>query len=148
MRKRFLWLALAGMASAVTVVWLTAAGPAGAARAATQVPLGGTGSPRTGDFTPTEGGVTEDEFPEGEESDEGPDPYDGTISLSGSGSGGGPSVNSGQKAKSNPTFNSGFEGLNHYQQRYSRGGNQFSVEPPDQGRASATATWSKRSTTS
>ena len=76
---------------------------------------------------------TEDEFPEGEESDEGPDPYDGTISLSGSGSGGGPSVNSGKKAKSNPTFNSGFEGLNHYQQRYSRGGNQFSVEPPDQG---------------
>src|SRR5205823_10219395 len=37
------------------------------------------------------------------------------------------------KAKSNPTFNVGFEGLNHYQQRYSRGGNQFSVEPPDQG---------------
>ena len=30
-------------------------------------------------------------------------------------------------------FNFGFEGLNHYQQRYSRGGNQFSVEPPDQG---------------
>ena len=45
MRKRFLWLALAGMVSAVTVVWLTAAGPAGAARAATQIPLGGTGSP-------------------------------------------------------------------------------------------------------
>ena len=42
-------------------------------------------------------------------------------------------MNSGKKAKSNPTFNSGFEGLNHYQQRYSRGGNQFSVEPPDQG---------------
>jgi hypothetical protein len=77
--------------------------------------------------------VTQDEFPNGEESDEGPDPYNGTISLSGSGTGGGPSVNSGQKAKSNPTFNSGFEGLNHYQQRYSRGGNQFSVEPPDQG---------------
>ena len=37
------------------------------------------------------------------------------------------------KAKSNPTFINGFEGLNHYQQRYSRGGNQFSVEPPDQG---------------
>jgi hypothetical protein len=121
------------MVSAVTVVWLTAAGSAGAARAATQVPLGGTGSPHTGAFTPTEGGVTQDEFPEGEESDEGPDPYNGTISLSGSGTGGGPSVSSGKKAKSNPTFNSGFEGLNHYQQRYSRGGNQFSVEPPDQG---------------
>jgi hypothetical protein len=121
------------MVSAVTVVWLTAAGSAGAARAATQVPLGGTGSPHTGDFTPTEGGGTQDEFPNGEESDEGPDPYNGTISLSGTGGGGGPSVNSGTKAKSNPTFNSGFEGLNHYQQRYSRGGNQFSVEPPDQG---------------
>ena len=133
MRKRFLWLALAGMVSAVTVVWLTAAGPAGAARAATQVPLGGTGSPRTGDFTPIERESSQDEFPTGEESDEGPDPYNGTISLSGSGGGGGPSVNGGKKAKSNPTFNSGFEGLNHYQQRYSRGGNQFSVEPPDQG---------------
>lgn len=42
-------------------------------------------------------------------------------------------MNSGKKAKSNPTFVTGFEGLNHYQQRYSRGGNQFSVEPPDQG---------------
>ena len=27
----------------------------------------------------------------------------------------------------------GFEGLNHYQNRYARGGNQFSLEPPDQG---------------
>jgi len=27
----------------------------------------------------------------------------------------------------------GFEGLNLYQQRYARGGNQFTVEPPDQG---------------
>src|SRR5581483_12363408 len=43
------------------------------------------------------------------------------------------SVSSGKKAKSNPTFNFSFEGLNHYQQRYARGGNQFSVEPPDQG---------------
>src|SRR6185369_1414810 len=41
-------------------------------------------------------------------------------------------VPSATKAKSNPIFKTGFEGLNHYQQRYSRGGNQFSVEPPDQ----------------
>src|SRR5204862_5361293 len=59
-------------------------------------------------------------------------PYDGTISFS-TGAGGGASVNSGKKAKSNPSFNFGFEGLNFYQQRYARGGNQFSVEPPDQG---------------
>src|SRR5207247_10048482 len=45
----------------------------------------------------------------------------------------GSSVNSSLKAKSNPEFNVGFEGLNHYQQRYTRGGNQFSLEPPDQG---------------
>src|SRR5436190_9244418 len=133
MRKRLLWLTLAAVVSAVAVVWLTAAGPAGAARAATQIPLSGTGSPHTGDFTPSgEGSPSQDEFPSGEDSEEGPDPYNGTISFS-SGTGGGPSVNSGTKAKSNPTFNSGFEGLNHYQQRYSRGGNQFSVEPPDQG---------------
>src|SRR5213078_3772014 len=75
---------------------------------------------------------TQDEFPTGGESEQGPDPYNGTISFS-TGAGGGPTVSSGKKAKSNPTFNFGFEGLNHYQQRYSRGGNQFSVEPPDQG---------------
>ena len=46
---------------------------------------------------------------------------------------GGGQATTGKKAKSNPPFKSGFEGLNHYQQRYSRGGNQFSVEPPDQG---------------
>ena len=64
-----------------------------------------------------------------------PGPYPGTIvdrSLS-QGAGNGVSVNSGKKAKSNPTFNTGFVGLNHYQQRYARGGNQFSLEPPDQG---------------
>src|SRR5436190_4662326 len=133
MRKRLLWLTLAAVVSAVAVVWLTAAGPAGAARAATQIPLSGTGSPHTGDFTPSgEGSPSQDEFPSGEDSEEGPNPYNGTISFS-SGAGGGASVTSGKKAKSNPTFNSGFQGLNHYQQRYSRGGNQFSVEPPDQG---------------
>jgi hypothetical protein len=113
MRKRFLWLALAGVVSAVAVVWLTAAAPAGAARAATQISLGGMGSPRTADFTPWSGETTQDEFPSGGESDEGPDPYNGTISLS-SGTGGGPSVNGGKKAKSNPKFDFGFEGLNHY----------------------------------
>jgi hypothetical protein len=111
-----------------------AASSANARTAATQVPLVGTGSPQTGAFTPSdEGFALEDEFAgEDEESGEGPDPYSGTISLS-TGPGGGVSVTSGKKAKSNPQFNLGFEGLNHYQQRYSRGGNQFSVEPPDQG---------------
>src|SRR5206468_12651994 len=60
-------------------------------------------------------------------------PFNGSISLSDAGAGHDASVNSANRAKSSPTINFGFEGLNHYQQRYSRGGNQFSVEPPDQG---------------
>jgi hypothetical protein len=94
--------------------------------------VSGTGSAQTGDFTPSGAGdVTQAEFPTGDNSP-GPNPFNGTISFS-TGTGSGPSVSNGKKAKSNPTFNFGFEGLNHYQQRYSRGGNQFSLEPPDQG---------------
>ena len=96
------------------------------------VPLAGTGSPTTGDHPDSGSGLAlQDEFPSGD-SEEGPDPYTGTISFS-TGTGGSPSATGGKKAKSNPTFKFGFEGLNHFQQRYSRGGNQFSVEPPDQG---------------
>jgi len=36
------------------------------------------------------------------------------------------------KAKSNPEFITGNQGLNFNQQRFANGGNQFSVEPPDQ----------------
>ncbi len=103
---------------------------------AQQIPNGGTTSISTGEFAPSgTNDVTQAEFPGQQDTATGPGPYPGTIvdrSLS-NGTGKGASVNSGQKAKSNPTFVSGFEGLNHYQQRYSRGGNQFSVEPPDQG---------------
>ena len=49
------------------------------------------------------------------------------------GSGQGPSGKSGKKAKSNPQLNLTFDGLNHRQQRLADNGNQFSVEPPDQG---------------
>ena len=113
-------------------------GPVAAASAGSvrQVPLAGTTSPQTGDFTPVRvGDVTQAEFPGQMDEAGGPGPYPGTIvnrSLSqGIGNGVSPS-NSGKKAKSNPAFNIGFEGLNLYQQRYARGGNQFSVEPPDQ----------------
>src|SRR3954451_1245748 len=94
---------------------------------------GGTINPTTGDFTSSGAGdVATGEFP-GVEDEDGADPYEGTIDRSlSNGSGHGASVNTGQKAKSNPTQLGGFEGLNHYQQRYSRGGNQFSIEPPDQ----------------
>jgi hypothetical protein len=45
----------------------------------------------------------------------------------------GVSAKSGKKAKSNPIVNLTFDGLNHRNQRLANGGNQFSLEPPDQG---------------
>jgi hypothetical protein len=45
----------------------------------------------------------------------------------------GASVNSGKKAKSNPELNLSYDGLDFRDQRLANGGNQFSVEPPDQG---------------
>src|SRR5882762_8888042 len=119
------------LALALGLLWL----PASSALAQ-QIPIAGTAAPQTGDYTPSSGSdVTQAEFAGQLDTDSGPGPYPGTIvnrSLS-TGSGRGGSVNSGKKAKSNPQFNNGFEGLNLYQQRYARGGNQFTVEPPDQG---------------
>ena len=134
MGKPSLRLLFALTVGAAAVIMFSAA--SASAGGGSQIPIAGTGSPHTGAFTPSgSGDVTGGEFAGGGDSEEGPDAYGGTIvdrSLS-TGGGQGVSVNSGKKAKSNPTFTSGFEGLNHYQQRYSRGGNQFSVEPPDQG---------------
>ena len=100
-----------------------------------QIPNGGTTSPLTGEYTPSgSNDATQAEFPGQLDEPAGPGPYPGTIvnrSLS-QGHGNGASINSGKKAKSNPSFVTGFEGLNLYQQRYARGGNQFTVEPPDQ----------------
>jgi hypothetical protein len=42
-------------------------------------------------------------------------------------------ISSSAKAKSNPTLGTHFQGLNLHDQRFANGGNQFSVEPPDQG---------------
>ena len=109
---------------------------AAASGVAVQVPSSGTTTISTADFSPSgSADVTQAEFPGQMDSASGPGPYPGMIvnrSLS-QGSANGVSVNSGKKAKSDPTFNFGFEGLNLYQQRYARGGNQFTVEPPDQG---------------
>ena len=108
---------------------LPAAAASGVVR---QIPNGGTTSPITGEFVPSGGDGTQLEFPL-QEDEEFADAYNGVINRSlSTGVGHGVSVNSGKKAKSNPQFKTGFEGLNHYQQRYTRGGNQFSVEPPDQ----------------
>jgi hypothetical protein len=98
------------------------------------VPKVGTGGPQTGDFSPSgQSDVTDEEFAgEGQDEGAGPNPFNGTISLS-NGTGTGPSVANGPKAKSKPQVDTSFDGLNLYQQRYARGGNQFTVEPPDQG---------------
>jgi hypothetical protein len=117
---------------------LTASAGIGSGLAATAtsfVPRAGTGSPQTGNFTPSGAGdVTQAEFAGEVDSEEGPEGFDGTIvdrSLS-TGHGHGPIVGSAVRAKSAPQFKTGFEGLNLFQQRYARGGNQFTVEPPDQ----------------
>jgi len=126
-------LALLASVALVAPVGTALAGSPGVTRS---IAFGGTSSPVTGAFTPSGGGeVTQAEFPGQLDTAAGPGPYPGTIvnrSLSKS-SGNGISANSGAKAKSNPQFVFGFEGLNLYQQRYARGGNQFTVEPPDQG---------------
>ena len=64
----------------------------------------------------------------------GPDAYNGIVDRSlSTHAGKGASAQAGLKAKSNPELKASFEGLNFFQQRFARGGNQFSVEPPDQG---------------
>ena len=87
-------LGLALVAVAALAVCLAS----GAMAESRQVPIGGTGSAQTGDFTPSSDAVTQDEFPSGESGEEGPDPYQGTISFS-TGAGGGPTVSSVKKAK-------------------------------------------------
>jgi hypothetical protein len=137
MRSRKLPAALAALSLLASMIMViptsVAVASAGTAR---QIPRAGTGSPQTGEYTPSGAGdVTDEEFAGEADGESGPDAYPGNIvdrSLS-SGGGHGASVNSGAKAKSNPQFKFGFEGLNFYQQRFARGGNQFSVEPPDQG---------------
>ena len=77
------------------------------------------------------------EFPEfaGQESEGEPTPGVGpdVDRANSGGTGNGGSANSAKKAKSNPEVVASFDGLNHRDQRLANGGNQFSVEPPDQG---------------
>src|SRR6476659_6760748 len=134
-RKIIIPVILAVVCMSALVVVPAGAAPALSSGSATrQIARGGTSSPQTGDYTPSgDGDVTQAEFPGQEDGEEGADAFNGIIDQSLSRGGGhGASVNSGKKAKSNPQVNTSFEGLNFYQQRYARGGNQFSVEPPDQ----------------
>jgi hypothetical protein len=123
---------LGALALLVSLIAASAATPATAGSGVLRrIALAGTGSPVTGD-APADA-VIGLEFPEMENEPEIPD-FNGVIPgslLHGSGSG--ISASTAKKTKSNPQLGTNFEGLNFYQQRYARGGNQFSVEPPDQG---------------
>ena len=124
---------LALLGSLIVISPAAVAASSGTSRTVTRA---GSSSIGTGTFTPSDGSlVLEDELAGGEGGDEdaGPDPFDGSIGLTDGHAQHGAAISSAPKAKSSPDFKFGFEGLNHYQQRYSRGGNQFSVEPPDQG---------------
>ncbi|HEU5271114.1 MAG TPA: hypothetical protein VFU36_14405 [Jatrophihabitans sp.] len=115
-----------------------------------QVSISGTGAPITGDAPAAgTGDATQVEFAGQTDGEAAADAYPGIINdqSRSTSPGNGVSVTSGQKAKSTPQFNTGFEGLN-YQQRYARSGNQFSIEPRTRHCASATVTKWKRSTTS
>jgi hypothetical protein len=105
---------------------------AGAAGGTRQISASGTGQLLAG---PVGSGAVE--FPEiaGGESEEAPEPGVGPVVDRSSSDipGRGNSANSSASAKSNPELKLSFDGLNHRDQRLANGGNQFSLEPPDQG---------------
>jgi hypothetical protein len=106
-----------------------------------QIHSSGTTQPQTSQFgTP---GVTDTEIDSALSGDD--DDGDLGIDLQGNvsgdtsinrsiapGPGTGPNVVGKGKAKSNPELTNSFDGLNFFDQRFANGGNQFSVEPPDQ----------------
>src|SRR6266498_2541001 len=129
-KKAFVWFST--LVILVSMIGVLPAGAQGGGGLTRQIPSGGTTVFRSG----PEGvdGLQWPEFAIGD-SEEGPHAFDGTIvdRSQSNGTGNGVSANSGKKAKSNPELKLSFEGLNHRQQRLANGGNQFSLEPPDQG---------------
>src|SRR6516162_8129799 len=93
-----------------------------AAQTTRSIALSGTASPIGASGPVGDGDTTE--FAGGPSDASAPAPVAGTVTRSlSNGTGLGPWVNGSGKAKSNPQFAMGFEGLNHYQQRYSNRGN-------------------------
>ena len=71
----------------------------------------------------------------GDAADGGTDGIDAGVNrtLPGAVQGNGKAVNPNATPKSHPVLGTNFDGLNLFNQRFANGGNQFSVEPPDQG---------------
>ena len=127
-------LAFASLLSGASFAGVVAHAPTAFAASGTtrDIASGGTTS-----FQPTSTGVDGVQWPEfaGGDNDQGQAPYGGSIvdRSQSQGAEHGASVNSGKKAKSDPQLVRSFDGLNFRNQRLANGGNQFSVEPPDQG---------------
>jgi hypothetical protein len=139
MRKRIALLVGLGVLAA-PILWITQAqGASPSGPAPVTVPLTRTGSASFGNGGTPGGSVVDtteiDEATLGDtDTGNGNDAGDGVNrSLPGVTTGKGQAVNPSKKAKSNPTLGTNFEGLNLNNQRFANGGNQFSVEPPDQG---------------
>lgn len=116
----------------------TGAAPLAAGGTTRQIPSAGTTSFAAA-AQGADAGVQDPEFAaaaQGDTADAGTD-SDGhhgvNRSFSGATTGNGRSVNPHKQAKSNPELNLSMDGLNFRQQRLANGGNQFSLEPPDQG---------------
>jgi hypothetical protein len=139
MRKRIALLVGLGVLAA-PILWITQAqGAAASGPAPVTVPLTRTGSASFGSGTTSTGAVVDtteiDQATVGDaDAGDGADVDNGVnLSLPGATTGKGGTVNPSKKAKSQPTLGTHFEGLNLHDQRFANGGNQFTVEPPDQG---------------
>ena len=124
-------ITVAVFASIVAVCWF-----AGTAAADTRaIPSGGTTS--IGSFPFGVDGIQQPEFREGEDADEGggvpnrprPGFKNGKFPKKPLDA---PTVAVGRPGGPNPELTLSFNGLNHRDQRLANGGNQFSLEPPDQ----------------
>ena len=92
----------------------------------------------TARFAPGAVGADGIQFPElrgGESAEGAPAPFDGRIVNRRESRGRGPGGNAlgNPRDGANPELAGGFDGLTHRDQRLANGGNQFSLEPPDQG---------------
>ena len=130
------WMVAALVGSTVAALTVGSAVAAGASGVTRQVISAGTGTIRGGALG--DGALSWPEFAFGPQ---GPGEPDGGLdsaaklvnrSLS-QGKARGSSAASATKAKSHPELVSSFNGLNHRDQRLANNGNQFSLEPPDQG---------------
>lgn len=110
-----------------------AAAPAVASTGTRQISAAGTTSPLSAPLA-SDAGLQDPEFAGGEAEADTAAAASGIVDRSlSTHPGRAPAHSNSSRPKSNPTLGTTFEGLNFRQQRLANGGNQFSVEPPDQG---------------